>query len=65
MIKDEELADAVAEVEGEEGVTAEESRKRIRELIEANYTLAITPATPASEQKSFHESGPPAREPQD
>jgi hydroxymethylpyrimidine pyrophosphatase-like HAD family hydrolase len=45
-IKDEELADRVAEVENDESGDAETSRKQVRKLIEAVYTLpANTRAT--------------------
>jgi HAD superfamily hydrolase (TIGR01484 family) len=50
-IKDEPLAGQVAQVERDRNVGADESRARIRDLIEAIYTLPATPP-PESEQES-------------
>ena len=50
-IKDEPLAGQIAEVERDRNVGADESRARIRELIEALYTLPATPP-PESTQES-------------
>lgn len=38
-IKDDELAEQAAEIESSGSITAEEGRRRIREAIEARYTL--------------------------
>jgi len=37
-IKDPDLADAVKEIEKDNGISPEESRKRIREKVEERYT---------------------------
>jgi hypothetical protein len=45
-IKDDELADEAAAVERDAGLSPAESRARVRELIEARYTLPATPPLP-------------------
>jgi HAD superfamily hydrolase (TIGR01484 family) len=45
-IKDEELAAEARRVEGMSGLTPQESRARVREAIEARYTLPAAPAMP-------------------
>lgn len=50
-IKDEELADKVAQVENEDGDDADASRKQVRKLIEAVYTLPATTSSRAPAPK--------------
>jgi hydroxymethylpyrimidine pyrophosphatase-like HAD family hydrolase len=50
-IKDEELAERVAELERDEGIDADTARARVRELIEALYTLPAT-GPPAADPKA-------------
>ena len=47
-IKDTELAEETRKVESGCEMSAAESRRQIRELVEARYTLPATPATPVS-----------------
>ena len=42
-LKDDMLADEVAEIEHEQGVSARESRARLKSAIERHYTLPVTP----------------------
>jgi hypothetical protein len=54
-IKDEELADQIRDVEENEGLSAEESLKLVREAIEKRYTLPATASPPENVKASKQE----------
>ena len=54
-IKDQKLADEAANVEQTSGISAADSRRRIKEIVESRYTLPASPATPVSSKMASSE----------